>query len=489
MPNDPLDFLDSSRDQTESSSDPLAFLESHKRSALEKGVRVGAQYGKGVLDVLSTPAMILGAISETPVAARGGYLGNTQRRIKELKDIKEKKGLLTSEQSAKLKALEELQAKGGYRAPSLMPSRLIEKASEGLGYDLKPEGMVEHGAEILGNIRDPKQLFKMAKNAPEFVKSLASKEARAAYKEAKNWERLSVITNGSPEKEALVQFAKQSNLSPEATTLLLQSEGKVENLGRLAKGKKFKAAIEELHEKLGNNYDKLKFFGRTGGHLPASENNLLADDLTNILGEMKKTHIVGPDAKPVLKTVEDAIDSVKKGGTVEELINSRQGIGQGINWKNVDQGDIFRQQIRDAFTRSIERNNPAIGARLSETDKAWSKYLKYQDLLDKRLPFIKVKGVEIPKTWLTGMAFLSPLLPIPFVGKAAAGIALAKEGLQKLSKEMLMNPKFQAPFKRLRNAIVNGDTSAQKAAFSIIRDISKKESPDIYENIKDIELD
>lgn len=387
---------------------------------------------------------------------------------------------------------------GTFWKPKVLDKDQLEKVDLSVGGNLEkllgvghPEGAEENIARFAGGIVSPKQLLNLTKKAPGYIKSLANKDLRVAAKTAANWKRLEIASKGSPEKQTLLKFAQEKQLSPEAATALLHSKGSAENLGKLAKGKKYENVVKELNQKLGKEYEELKSLGKQGGYLNSIETDKLADEFGKVLTEMNATVVVGPDTAPVIKTVEDAIQRLNNNpNSVKELINSRQALGKGIDWSKMEKGDFYKSKLHEAITNAIKEKNPSIGDRLIKNDKAWARYSNYQEILDKRLPHIKVPylGLEIPKKWLTGLAFTSAILPLPIIGKSAAAYAAIKEGIQRLSTEMLLNPKFQAPLKRLQDAIIHGDQMNMKRAFLMIKNIAKDEAPESYEEIKDLEL-
>lgn len=494
MAADPLAFLDDIDVSQVKSTDPLSFLDKPKRSKAEKAARIGGRLAIGAAELGAFPY----EVAVAPLASKGAQTAEYRKNLfEDIERLSEQKqtGVWDEQDENLLKNLisqvrNPNKAEKFVKTADIGISGLAEKAAETLGYDLKPEGFAEHAAQIAGNIVSPKQALKLAKNAPSFIKNIAKKEARSAAKTEANWKHLEKVAKVDPEKKTLIKFAKEKSLSPEATTLLFQAEGKVENLGRLAKGKKFEGAIGELKDKLGKEYNSLKTLGKEGGYLNFEETDKLTGNLDKILREMNATAVIGPNTAPVITTVENAIKRLHNNpNSIKELINSRQGLEQGINWRDIDAGDFFRKQMKEAFSKAIKEKNPAIYERLVHNDRAWAKYAKYQDILDKRLPTIKVKGIEIPKKLLTLAAFGSALMPIPFVGKSAALVATLKEAIQKLSTELLMNPKFQAPLRKLVEAISRGDTKNIKQAFLVIRNMTKKEAPEVYESVKDIEFE
>ena len=459
-----------------------------KKGALEKAARTAAQYGIGAAEVAGWAYDVPMQMLSSPKTTKGAFLAKSPEILKVL-DMKKRLGNWTEKDQAiwdDIVGKLEDPSKINFEPFDYTIGGLAEKGAKALGYDLKPEGAEEHGARIVGNLRNPKQLLQMAKNAPKFIQKLASSEARKMAKTEANWKRLSSVAKGNPEKRNSMKFAKDEGLSPEATNLLFQSNGKVEYLTKVAaKTKKFKGTITELNEKLGKSYEKLKALGREGGYLSFEESEALIGDIEKLKAEMKNTLVEVPEMGAVEKSLENAIN---KGTTVETLINSRQALSKGIKWGDIDRGDYFKKQLKDVFTKAIEQKNPYVAEQLKKTDEAWSMYEKYKPVLDKKIPLIKFHKFEIPSAMiapalLTYSTFLGP----GFV--AGAKVAAGLEGLRRLAIRALMDPRFNKPFKQLREALIHGDTSGFKKSFMIIKNIAKDDDLELYEELQGFEFD
>ena len=242
------------------------------------------------------------------------------------------------------------------------------------------------------------------------------------------------------------------------------------------KTKKFKAAIGELHQKLGANYEKLKALGSEGGHLGFSQTETLADDLRKMSSELDRTLIKGPDTKAAQKAIEEALLKLElEGATIGDLVNTRINLGQQINWRNVDPKGAMLNEGRSIFMRAIEKSSPEIANELRNTDKAWAQYQKYADLLDKKQAFMKIAGIEVPAKYLLfgALAFKPGLLKI----------YATKEAIQRFSTAMLVNPKFQNVRQKLMQAVLIGDKDRQRKLMVVAQKILKQEDPELYDEL------
>lgn len=489
MNKDLLDFLDTS--SSNNSSDVLDFLESPTKNKIEKPARLAAQYAIGNIERAALPYDIAVSPLESKKAQMGEYRKNIFEDIERLSEQKQTGVWDQQDESLLQNLIEQIKSpektKQFIKTADLSSSNLIEKTSKKLGYDISPQGIEEHTARIGGNVLSPKTIAKGAKYG---VKYLASKETRQAIKTAKNWKALERSAKGNAEKEGMLNFAKEHSLTPEEATLLMRSSGKGEILEKLSKKtKKFKETVQSLKNKLGKNYEELKNLGKEEGYLSGKQKGELQGDLQKVLNEIDKTFVEGPDTKSARIAIEEAINKIgQKEGTIKDLINSRQGLKEGINWKNIDKGDVLLKKADKAFLEAIRRKSPEIAKRLEGTDAAYAKFKRFEKLLNKKSQAIKIKGIEIPG-FLNNVAFGAALkftgLATPAVLKGVA----VKEGAQRLATLLVTNPKFQAPLKNLQHAILNGSAENQKNVFLIIKKMVQKEDPDLYEEIKDFNVE
>jgi hypothetical protein len=403
MSIDPLAFLDEPESRA-SSSDPLDFLDKEPKK-LPKPAKLAARAGIGALQVAATPY----ELSVAPLASRGAQHGEYRKHIFEDIErlLEQKRSGVWDKQDQELynKLISQIEnpeeAEQNIRTTDVGLGSLIEKGAEKAGIDLKEEDTADVLATLAGGFSNPRSWAKAAQKAP----SLLSKSGRQALKSSKEtqktaskWDSLKRAAKGNTEKEGMLNLAKKSKLSPEATTLLLQSEGKVNLLSKIAKKtKKYEGAVKELNEKLGKNYDKLKEVGKKGGYIGAKAEQSLSKDLSSTLEELDKTLIVGPDTDAAKKAIGTALSRLEsQGSTVEELINTRLNLGQSINWNRVDPKGAMLNQTRETLMRAIEKSNPKVAKELKLTDQGWSKYKKFEKSLEKKQATVKIHGIDVP---------------------------------------------------------------------------------------------
>jgi hypothetical protein len=354
---------------------------------------------------------------------------------------------------------------------------------EATGYNLQPEGAAEHIAEFAGAFT-PKEIAKIA-TSPAKIPGLLNKEKRAAIKLEKQWKNLERAAASNVEKETLLNFAKSHGLTPEETNLLFHSKGNAKALESTAKKtKKFKGVVRGLKDKLGANYEELKELGRNGGYLSLREAESLTDDLGKIVTDIEKTFVEGGDTKSARLAIQDAIERINnRGGTVEELINSRQGLKEGLNWKNIDRGDSILAQADKAFMDAIQKKNPAVYQRLVDTDRAYAKYKQFSNVLRDKAPEFKFKGIALPPA-------VGPVLAygLTYLFGGLKGV-VGKEAVQRLSTEIAINPAFRGPVKKFQNALLSGSKKSQKQVFSVIKQTVREQDPELYAEIKDLSID
>lgn len=484
MSIDPLSFLTQSQNQKES-SDPLSFLNAPKKTSLRKTGRALAQYGIGNVERLAFPYELAIAPERSKNKQLASYRENLFGDIERLLEQKQM-GDWDAQNEELLKNLT-AQAKNPelsdpfLKTADIGTASLIEKGAKQFGVDLHPEDLSETGARIGGNLLSPKSLLKGAKALP----SKFSKESI----EAKKWANLEKYASKDPVRERILNFAKDRKLPPEQATMLMQSKGNIDILGKMSKkSKSFEKNVSSLKENLKGSYEELRQLGKEKGFVTPQEAEMLTDDLGKILTDINKTYIEGPDTKSARIAIEEAIKKVnEKAGTIEELINSRRNVSQSTNWKNVDEGDVLKQRAKEAFFKAIERKDPKIAKQLQETDSAYGTYKKYEKLFKKKQPLIKVHGVEVPNL-ATAIAFGSVAFKALSIPSAIKGLAL-KEGVQRLSTRLLTDPKFQGIHKKLTESIMTGSKQGQKNVLLALRSLLKKEDPDLYEDFKDITIE
>lgn len=488
MSTDPLDFLDS---DSSDSSDPLSFLGQEKTSKFKKSARLAAQYAIGNAERLAAPYDIAVSPLSSKKAQQVPYRENLFSDIERLQEQKQMGKWDKQDQELYDSLIEQVKdpekAEKFIKTTDISSAGLIEKGSKKLGYDISPEGIEEHGARIAGNLLSPKNLYKGAK----YGKSLLNKEARATIKEKSQWKSLERSTKGNSAKENILNFSRQHDLNPNETTLLLQSDAKIDFLEKLSKkSKKFKETALSLKNKLGKSYEDLKRLGKEGGHLNVQEADVLENDLYKILDDMNKTFIEGPDTKGARIAIEEAIHKIgNKGGTVEDLINSTQNLKQVVNWRKVDAKGAYLKRAEDAFYKAIESKNPEIAKRLKFTNDSYKKYKKFAKLLDKKQPIVSIQGLQLPD-FMGNLAFGAAL---KFIGGASLigsvkGVAI-KEVVQRLSTKLLTDPKYQGIHKHIVRAVQEGATKKQKELLTVLKSMIKKDDPDLYDEISDISVE
>ncbi len=460
-----------------------------KKGTLRKAGRLATQYGIGAAEMAAFPYEIAVSPLSSKGAQQGEFRKNIFEDIERLSEQKQSIGLDAQDE----KLLQQLisQIKSPEKTDPFVKTvdigigSLAEKSGDALGVDLKPEGLEEDIARIGGNLINPRSLLK----APNLIKNITNPAARQASKISSQWKSLENSVSKNPEGKNILNFAKESKLTPQEATLILHAKGKVSLLEKIAKKtKNYKNVVQGLKEKLGNNYEQLKELGRNGGYLDLKESTNLQNNLSKIVVDMRKTLIEGPDTASARSAIEKGIERLNnKATTIEDLINSRQGLKESINWRNVDRGDVIRMQADNAFLKSIKEKSPSIYKKLVENDKAYAKFKQFKGALDKQPNFVKFKGIPIPNSVLGTLAFAVPLSHV--AGISAIKLAALKEGLQRLTTQFLINPKYQPIFKNFKQSLINGSKKPIKQAFLQIKKKIKEEDPDLYDQIDGLKLE
>jgi hypothetical protein len=396
----------------------------------------------------------------------------------------------------KTKALSE---RKNEKAAGIDTDSLINRAVKATtGIDLEPEDAIESFANIATSISPKAAIglvqgaYKGAKNLPGLVKQLSSKEGRAAYSAARaarqtqaGWDALGKAVKGNAEKEGIINFAKQNNLTPREATLLLQSEGKIGALGFTAKRtKQFVKDVEGLKEKLGTKYNELREIGRKGGYLGSKETLPLLDELGKIKSEINLTHAMGPESAAAEKILSEAIKDIEmNGSTIEKLIATRKNLGQGVNWDKVGVKGHLKGRMKEVIAQTIEKANPEVGKALRETDKYYRQYKRFAKVLDKKQAITKIHGIPVPSGSLAFDSVLGGKVLFGMDPVTAGKYYVIKQAVQRFSTAMLTNPKFQGVHKRLMQAVLSGNTEKQRKLMVVAQKILKTEDPDLFNEL------
>jgi len=493
MSVDPLAFLDHTTQDSESDNDPLSFLPEYSKSPLRKPARHAAQIAKGLLNRNPYIASYNLATTLVQEGAHKSRMRVTEQAQKDLQAIDEKlaRGEKLSRHERNLYGRTKQWAqRENKKSPGIDTESLINRGVKAAtGIDLEPEDLGEHISNIGASLTNPTKLIKNFKD----VSRLFSKEGRAALsaeravaKTKAGWDSLNRMAKGNPEKEGIINFAQQKGLTPRETTLLLQSEKKINTLGKASKKtKQFERDVAGLKEKLGSSYDELRQIGRAGGYLGSNQTLPLLDNLEKIRSEINLTHALGPESAAAEKVLSEAIKDIEMNGTtIEKLIATRQNLGQGINWNKVGVKGELKGRMKEAIAQTIEKANPAVGKQLREVDQAYKKYKKFKDVLDKKQAFTMINGVPVPSGSIVFWGALGSKMLLGGLNPLTAAKYIAvKEGISRLSTAMLTNPKLQGIRKQLMNAVLSGNEEKQRKIMVIAQKIIKKEDPQLYDEL------
>jgi hypothetical protein len=481
MSVDPLSFLDQPTQEGQSSSDPLDFLSEKSTNPLRKTGRHLAQAAKGALNlnpIIAGYNLLTTSVNEGAHRSRERVSEQAKKDLQAIEEKRERGEDLTRLEKIHYDRTKQLSQRKNEKAAGIDTESLINrgvKASTGI--DLEPEDLGETITNIGSSLVNPKNLVKNAKKIPQ----LFTKSGREALRVQAGWKSLDKAVKGNFPKEELLQFAKDKGLNPKETTLLLQSEGKTNLLGKIAKKTKgFEGAVEGLQKKLGANYESLKAKGSLMRLGQQGVTNL-ANDLKRFNADLGKTLIQGPDTTAARKAIKEGIKKIESGGaTIEDLINTHKNLGQSINWNNVDPKGVLLNKSRGLFMNAIERANPRIAKELKYTDEAWKKYKKFSDILDKKQALFKVKGIDVPTS---SLAFGTAALLLKANPLTAAKYLAAKEAVQRFSTALLTNPRLQGLGRKLTDATLSGSPEKQRKIMTAIQKILKTEDPELYEEM------
>jgi hypothetical protein len=493
---DPLAFLNQSQapNQHEESqpNDSLSFLNKpsirtrYNPTLKEKVVRKASQVPIGIAEYATWPYNAAAmAVNWGDKKIGKGIQAEAQRALGEIEEAIAQPGFeWTPEKKEMYDKIKKLSQDPG-NLPKLDVGSMLEKGIEKTtGINVKPETGDEHLLRLGSAIRNPSKWGKSLAKLPKRF----TKEGRQFLKGVKQEEKYTSLLKthkGNPEKEGILNFAKERGLSPEAATLLTQTAGKTELLGKLAKkSKKYKGIVEEIETKLGDSYGEIEKIAKEGGRLGVKQTHQLGDELRGMAEGLKKSLIIGPDTKSAINAIEEGLVKLEmEGATLSDLIKTRQNLSQSINWNNVDPKGRMLNQAREIFFKAIEKANPAVAKQLRMTDKAYGKLMHSQKILGRLPHTVNVSGIPIPADLAIYGASAS------HVGGATTKLGLIKASLRFLGQKMftnfLVNPKYQGLHKKLIDATIKGDKEQVGRLMTIAYNRMKEDDPDFGESPED----
>jgi hypothetical protein len=148
-----------------------------KRSTLEKGARVAAQYGIGAAESALLPYEVAVAPLSSKDAQNAAYRETLSEDLERLMDQKQSGDWDDQDENLLQSIIEQIKdprkSEEFAQTANIGVRGLAEKAS---GVDLKPEGALEKAASWAGFIKDPKKITELAKSgisSKELIKAVS----------------------------------------------------------------------------------------------------------------------------------------------------------------------------------------------------------------------------------------------------------------------------------------------------------------------------
>ncbi len=373
----------------------------------------------------------------------------------------------------RLASKEEAQAIFGKKDPESVGERFTQRAAQAVGggaaFGISPPGLLALGAASV-----PGQTA-VELGAPEWVGSIVeilSLLGPAAF--SKN-----IVPKANQKK--LVEFAKSRDLTNNELAGLLQGEKKLTVLSKLAKRTgKTQKILSSIESKLGDVYGSVKEQASGLGHLSGETSGKLAEDFGKVLKDLKTTLAASPDKAAATKFVEEAMKNVfNRGTTPEELINFYQDINSAVNWNAIRGGKKKLAALKEPILEALRKTNPSLAENFELTNQLYSKFKNLSKALKPREidKFLRLGKVG---HFMYSLATLNP---------TGLKIAIAGEGVQRLSRELLLNPRFQNLSRKMLGALKGNNQARASQVMRSFKNLVKKESPDLFDEINWEELD
>lgn len=278
------------------------------------------------------------------------------------------------------------------------------------------------------------------------------------------------------EAKKLYDAGKAVGLSEKELTPLLQSEKKINRLGKFARQNQgIRKSLAETESKLSDVYRDVKLRSRKLPHISFDETEKLNQSFADVIVDLRKTLKAAPDKEGAIKFIEGAIERVNNfGATPEELINFYQDINKAVNWNAIKGGKKDLQRIKKPILDALRKANPEIAQEFESANQLWSKLKDFQG---------KVGYGKFEK-WITlgeAAAFLGNLMTFNVPGLVTTTGA---EAGRQIATKLLTDPKWQGIHRNILHSIKNNNTKLAASALTQLKKRVKQEFPEEYEEIK-----
>jgi len=326
--------------------------------------------------------------------------------------------------------------------------QLIESQT-GIGEGKTPSGRIAgRGAEMVGSaLATPGGGIKaLASTGLAGLAGQGIREAEGGEGLASTTEILGSIVPSaisgklSPSKsqKSVVDAGRRIGLTERQITPLIQSEGKISSVGKIAhKGERNKSLFNSIKDTLGNSYDNVKQSLSNLGNVNQANSQLLQTKFTNIRNDLAKTVKASPDKKEAIKFIDKSIDKISKTGTTpEELINFWQDINKSVKWNSLQGGKKSLSRLKEPISEVLNNVAPQAAKDFEMTNQLYSKYAQVSKKLKPDIIDSFANKAEMLAIAPSGLALV--------YGNTAPLIGLASEvAIRRLATEMLTNPYFQ----------------------------------------------
>lgn len=276
------------------------------------------------------------------------------------------------------------------------------------------------------------------------------------------------------EAKGIANAGRSIGLTEKQITPLIQSEGKVSLLSKVArKGESTKQLFQSIKDSLGDSYQTIKQNVSNLGNVNNANRQILENKFTAIRNDLSKTVKASPDKKAAIEFIDDAISKIQtSSATPEELINFWQDINKSVKWNSLQGGKKSLAQLKEPILEVLNNVAPSAAKDFEMTNQLYSKYSQISkklkpDLVDAFINKAEIMGAVPAVGYAIVHGNVSPLL----------GLA-SESAVRLIGREMLTNPYFQNIANKLVTNFNQGSLKGLEITMKNVNEYMKRKHPE-----------
>lgn len=263
-----------------------------------------------------------------------------------------------------------------------------------------------------------------------------------------------------------INWGRKMGMTDEAITRVMQPEWKQRLLSKLSpKRGRTQRALKQTQEELGTIYKNLSGSKAAQGKLNPEQANQFAREISEITKEWPA------ELRDIIRR--DALDLANTGFSGAGMINFWQDLGHYI-----PRGSPRLGELKGPLEKGMRDINPQLAKDFKKTNELYSQYVT----LRKSLKPSKVQDF-LSGTRGLRIAYGAATFNIPVLAEA-----IGESAAKRLSREFLINPRFQQLGRKFINAINQNKYGIAKQAAEAMGQSLEKEDPKAAKALKEIKL-